>query len=58
MKPNIRMILERCIEEGTKRGYTRAFKHTDSPSEGAILESVSDNIWFEIDSYFDFTEEV
>ena len=58
MKPNIRMILERCIEEGAKRGYTRAFKHTDSPSEEAILESVSDKIWFEIDSYFDFTEEV
>ena len=56
MKPNSRVILERCIEEGTKRGYKRAFKHTDSPSESGILQSIEDAIWLEIDTYFNFEE--
>ena len=57
MKPNIRLILERCIEDGAKRGYVRAFKHTDSPSEAGILQSIEDAIWLEIDTYFDFETE-
>jgi len=54
MKPNSRVILERCIEEGTKRGYKRAFKHTDSPLESGILQSIEDAVWLEIDTYFNF----
>ena len=56
MKPNSRVILERAIEEGTKRGYIQAFKHTDSPTEAGILQSIEDAIWLEIDTYFDFGE--
>ena len=56
MRPNTRTILERAIEEGTKRGYTRAFKHTDSPSEAGILQSIEDAIWLEIDTYFSFAD--
>ena len=54
MKANIRGILERCIEDGIARGYRRAHKHVDSPSEGAIIDNISAAIWLEIDSYFDF----
>ena len=54
MKANTRTLLERCIEEGTKRGYIRAFKHTDSPSESLILQTIEDAIWLEIDTYFNF----
>jgi hypothetical protein len=56
MRTNSRAVLERCIEEGTKRGYTRAFKHTDSPSEAGILQSIEDAIWLEIDTYFTFND--
>ena len=58
MRANTRVILERCIEDGTKRGYKRAFKHTDSPSEAGILQSIEDAIWLEIDTYFTFDFEV
>lgn len=57
MKPQIRLILERCIEDGSRRGYERAFKHTDSPSEAGILQSIEDAIWLEIDTYFTFDHE-
>ena len=56
MRANHRVILERCIEEGTRRGYTKAFKHTDSPSEAGILQSIEDAVWLEIDTYFTFDE--
>jgi len=57
MKAKLRLLLERCIEDGVKRGYARAFKHTDSPSEAGVLQSVEDAIWLEIDTYFDFEVE-
>ena len=56
MRANVRTILERCIEQGAERGYRRAFKHTDSPSESHILSQIDDAIWLEIDTYFDFEE--
>jgi len=49
-------MLERCIEHGTERGYRRAFKHSDSPSEAHILSEIDAAIWLEIDTYFDFEE--
>jgi hypothetical protein len=54
MEAKKRLLLERCIEDGAKRGYTRAFKHTDNPSEAGILSAIDDAIWLEIDTYFDF----
>lgn len=54
MRAKTRLLLERCIEDGVKRGYVRAFKHTDSPSEAGILQSIEDAVWLEIDEYFDF----
>jgi len=57
MKTNMRAILDRCIEDGTMSGYERAFKHTDSLSKEAILQSVADAIWMEIDTYFTFEDD-
>ena len=54
MKVNMRLILEEAIERGVDQGYKRAFKHTDSPSEAGILQSIEDSIWCEIDMYFTF----
>jgi hypothetical protein len=56
MKAKTRRILEMAIERGIERGYRRAFKHTDSPNEDSILESINDCIMFEIDTYFTFEE--
>jgi hypothetical protein len=57
MRPKFRVILEQAIEEGVRRGYTRAFKYNDSPSESAILESLEENVMSSIYEYFTFDEE-
>lgn len=56
MKPKFRVILEQAIEEGVARGYRRAFKHNDSPSEDAILHSIEDCVMGSLYEYFDFDE--
>ena len=57
MKVNTRALLEDSIERGIERGYRRAFKHTDSPNEDSILESINDCIMLEIDTYFKFEDD-
>lgn len=56
MKPKLRVILEMAIEEGVRRGYHRAFKHVESPSEGAIIEHVEEAVMSSIYEYFSFDE--
>lgn len=56
MKVRTRVLLEECIDRGIERGYRRAFKHTDSPSEVHIVSQINDAIWLEIDTYFNFEE--
>ena len=56
VRARTRLLLERCIEDGTERGYHRAFKHSDSPSEAHILSEIDAAIWLEIDTYFNFEE--
>jgi hypothetical protein len=48
MRARIYPLLQEAVEVGTRRGYQRAFKHNDSPSEGAILESLDNCIMAEI----------
>lgn len=57
MKPKFRVILEQAIEEGVRRGYRRAFKHNDSPTEGTIVESIEEQVMSSIYEYFDFEED-
>ena len=54
MKPREYRLLERCIEEGLQRGYRRAYKHSDSPTEEQILDSLETNILGEIAEWFAF----
>jgi len=49
-------ILSECIETGAILGYQRAFKHTDSPEEGAITESIHREILNKVCEYFIFEE--
>ena len=57
MKPKFRVILEQAIEEGVRRGYSRAHKHVENPTEGAIIESIEDHVMSAIYEYFTFDEE-
>jgi archaeosine-15-forming tRNA-guanine transglycosylase len=57
MKPKFRVILEQAIEEGVRRGYHRAFKHVENPTEGAIIEHVEEAVMSSIYEYFDFDDE-
>ncbi len=45
-----------CIENGVRRGYRRAHKHTESPEENVIFEQIEDCIMSEIVErfFFDF----
>lgn len=54
MRPDIRKVLERCIEEGASLGYSRAHKNTDNPSRADITDNICDAIWLQIDEYFNF----
>jgi archaeosine-15-forming tRNA-guanine transglycosylase len=56
MKPKFRVILEQAIEEGVRRGYHRAFKHVENPTEGAIIENIEDAVMSSIYEYFTFDE--
>jgi len=58
MKPKIRVILELAIESGVRRGYHRAFKHLDNPTEESICEHIEECVIEEIYEYFSLEDEV
>jgi hypothetical protein len=57
MRPKIQVILEQAIEEGVRRGYSRAYKHIENPSEGAIIEYIEEAVMSSIYQYFTFDSE-
>ena len=57
MKPKIHVILSQAIEEGTRRGYRRAFKHNEDPSEEVICETIEECVMSAIYEYFTFDED-
>ena len=57
MKPKIYTILGQAVEEGVRRGYYRAFKHVESPSGDAIIESIDSAVMGAILEYFTFDSE-
>jgi hypothetical protein len=48
------MILSQAVEDGVKRGYRRAFKHVESPSEEAVTKSIDSAVMASILEYFTF----
>ncbi len=52
MKVKFRVILEQAIEEGVLRGYRRAFKHNEDPSEEVICETIEECVMSAIYEYF------
>jgi len=57
MKAKMRVILEMAVEEGVRRGYSRAHKHVENPTEGAIIEQIEDAVMSQIYEYFTFDDE-
>ncbi len=57
MKPKIHVILSQAINEGVLRGYRRAFKHNEDPSEEVICETIEECVMSQIYEYFTFPEE-
>jgi len=57
MKPKIHVILSQAINEGVLRGYRRAFKHNEDPSEEVICETIEECVMSQIYEYFDFSDE-
>ena len=57
MKAKTRVILEMAIEQGVRRGWHRAHKHVENPTEGAIIEAIEDAVMSQIYEYFTFEEE-
>ena len=56
MKAKVRVILEMAIEEGVRRGYSRAHKHNEDPSEEVICETIEECVMSQIYEYFDFSD--
>jgi len=57
MKPKFRVILDQAISEGVLRGYRRAFKHNENPTEETIIETIEDCVLGSIHEYFTFDDE-
>jgi hypothetical protein len=56
MKPKLHKILETAVEQGVSYGYSRAHKHLENPSEGAIIDSIVEQVMNSLDEWFDFDD--
>jgi hypothetical protein len=57
MKPKIRVIIEMAVEQGVKRGYSRAFKHEENPSKEVICDYIEEQVMESLHEYFTFDDE-
>lgn len=57
MKVKTYAILRRAIEEGVKRGYMRAFKHTENPAPDHVEDEIVTTVMGEICDVFSFDDE-
>jgi hypothetical protein len=47
-------VIQRAIETGTRLGWRRAHKHTDTPTEEAVFDAIETAIMNELDEVLDF----
>jgi hypothetical protein len=57
MKPKFGVILDQAIEEGVKRGYRKAFKHIEDPTEESICQHIEEQVMSSLYEYFEFGED-
>ena len=58
MKPKFHVLLDQAISEGVLRGYRRAFKHNENPTEETIVETIEDCVMGSLYEYFTFDEDL
>lgn len=56
MKPRFDLVLDQCIENGLKLGFSRAHKHEDNPREETLRFHLQQAIWEEIHEWFDMEQ--
>jgi hypothetical protein len=56
MKPKLHKILETAVEQGVSYGFSRAHKHIENPTEGAIIDSIVEQVMNSLDEWFDFDD--
>jgi hypothetical protein len=56
MKPKAREVLELAIEQGVARGYRRAHKYVENPTEESIAATIEECVMSAIYDWFDFDE--
>ncbi len=54
MKPREYRLFAECLENGLRRGYRRAHKYCDNPTEEQLLESLHTNVLGEVSEWFAF----
>lgn len=54
MKPKFDVVLDLAIDEGVRRGYQRAHKHNENPSEFVVVETIINYVKEALYEYFDF----
>lgn len=47
-------LLNDCVQRGVQMGWTRAHKHTDSPTQDHIQMSILDAVMLSVAEYFIF----
>ena len=57
MKPKFHIVLETAIKQGVSYGYSRAHKYVENPTEGAIIDSIVEQVMNSLDDWFEFGEE-
>ena len=55
MKPKFDVILQQALMEGISRGYTRAHKHDDDPTDETVIDRIYEEVMNSLYEYFDFT---
>lgn len=56
MRPRYHVIFEQAVEQGVRRGWHRAHKHVENPTEESILQHLEDGVMSAITEYFDFED--
>ena len=53
MRPKFYVILEQALLEGVSRGYRRAYKHTDDPTDEQVIDTIYGEAMNSLHEYFD-----
>lgn len=56
MKPNEYKVLEHAVTKGITYGYSRAHKHTETPSDIAVMDAIHNAVMNSISKWFVFED--